>query len=84
MNFEYQAVQIAITRADGGVSIMHYTTLGRGSILPKGAKWFSEPNGIWGRPAVKELIDDQITRAFSDREPPISYRILDKGEEEAD
>lgn len=56
--------KVAITRQDGGVSIMAFVVEGRGSVLPSGAVWFSD--GIWAREPSDANIQDEISRAVPD------------------
>lgn len=56
---------IAIERSDGGVSLMTFITVGRGSILPEGAAWAPElGGGTWFRPASDALIRSEITKVM--------------------
>lgn len=83
MNFKHESVKIAITPAEPGapVAIMHYLTLGRGDILPRGAQWFAKDAGIWARPATDDLVREQIERAYlgNGRPMPLSWAVLPEG-----
>jgi hypothetical protein len=70
-----EAVNIAIRRPDGGVSIMAFLVTGRGSILPSGARWLFD--GWWSRPATPEAIQREVAIV----EPTaLDWRILKTGE----
>jgi hypothetical protein len=56
--------RIAITRQDGGVSIMSFVTLGRGTVLPDGAEWARE--GLWFRQPSDQNIQNEVARAVPD------------------
>lgn len=66
MNFIPSYVQFAVTRSDGGVSVVSYTVLGRGSSLPDGASWFDQESGTWTRPARADLVEAEVRRAVPD------------------
>mgnify|MGYP001599207816 FL=1 len=55
-------VFVAITVDDGTVHIMDFITVGRGSVLPRGAKWVRE--GWWTREPTNENIFAEISRTY--------------------
>ena len=74
---------IAIENDGAPLSVMHYTTTGRGDFLPNGAAWVIAPNaddpfGWWTRPVTDALVFEQIARQFSGngRLMPKRYVIL--------
>lgn len=62
----YAAVKIAITRPDGGVSIMSFLTVGRGNSLPNGADWLDKAIGSWSRPPTDAVVAEEVARAIPD------------------
>jgi len=63
--------KVAITRPDGGVSIMAFVIEGRGPVLPDGAVWFSD--GTWVREADDKNIASEVRRSMPDA---VSWRRI--------
>jgi len=59
MEREHQLV--AITMTDGTLSVMDFLTVGRGSVLPRGAHWLGE--GWWQREPTKGAIERDLAAA---------------------
>jgi hypothetical protein len=55
---QLEQIHVALKRADGGVSIMAFLTVGRGNVLPRGAQWLGD--GWWSRPPTTENIDHEV------------------------
>jgi hypothetical protein len=62
----YEAVKIAISRQDGGVSIMAFLTIGRGNILPAGAMWVDQELGSWMRDSSDSIISSEVRKSVPD------------------
>jgi len=62
----YVAVKIAVTRADGGVSIMSFLTVGRGNLLPSGAQWLDKGVGSWSRQPTDSAVAGEVARSVPD------------------
>lgn len=60
--FETSIQRIAISRPDGGVSLMSFVLSGRGHILPDGARWVDKQRGIWARRAEPAVVAAEIER----------------------
>lgn len=74
-----EAVHIAIRRADGGVSVMALLTVGRGNVLPKGARWLED--GWWSRPATETVIADEVAKVCATEGfKSMGWRVLKPGE----
>lgn len=74
-----QVQKIAITRGDGGVSIMAFVVEGRGGILPEGAVWFSD--GVWVREPSDKNIESEVRKVVPAFE---SWRRISDDEVPAD
>lgn len=75
MTHQYTTVKIAVERADGGVSILSFMTVGRGNALPKGAEWLDQSAGSWSRVPTDASVADEVVRAVPDF--VAWHRILD-------
>lgn len=77
-----QQVKLAITLDDGSLSVMSFLTVGRGSVLPYGARWGTDPSsdteedrakgkeaGSWVRPATDANIFEELSRTFPSIDP---------------
>lgn len=74
-----QTQKVAITRADGGVSIMSFVVEGRGDALPSGAVWFG--GGNWVREPNDENIQSEVAKSVPDH---VSWRRITDAEIPAD
>ena len=72
-----ESILIAITRADGGVSIMNLATIARGNVLPSGAIFFNDASGWWYRDPTDAVIEAEIAQVCPDR---VSWRRIEQGE----
>jgi len=59
---EIEQTLIAIRMNDGRVSIMTFLTRGRGSVLPRGARWIAD--GWWERDPTRGAIEREIAAAL--------------------
>jgi len=80
-------LKVVVKRSDGGVTVMSFATLGRGSILPRGALWHDEKQGIWKRDPSDANLLDEVMRSHpsmsdSGQALPVAvgYRVLGKDE----
>lgn len=76
-----ESVIIAITRKDGGLSLMSLLVVGRGNVLPSGAAWLED--GWWARPSTDAVVESEIAKA---NEPGswVSWRRLQPGDLQED
>lgn len=74
---EFEHVTVAITHPGLPVRLMHFHTVGRGNILPRGAQYLASAPGWWERPPHDDLIEEQVARA-SVGWPPYTWRVLDE------
>lgn len=70
-----QVQKVAVTRADGGISIMGFIVEGRGNVLPDGAVWFS--NGVWAREPNDYNIGNEVVKTVPDH---VSWRRVEDSE----
>lgn len=75
MERTFNTVKIAVERADGGVSILSFVTVGRGNALPDGAQWIDEARGQWSREPTDASVASEVARAVPDG--VAWHRILD-------
>lgn len=79
---DVEQIFIAITREDGGTSVMGFITLGRFSNLPRDpdpAEWADERGGWVRRQATDANIFAEISRVFSGPVPqPVKWRRVKK------
>ena len=80
MEMKNKDILIAISREDGGVSIMSFTVIGRGNVLPSGAIWLKD--GWWSRDSSKEIVDSEVAKATAHPSEPkaISWRFIELSE----
>lgn len=71
-----QDVKVVSTFADGSIAVTHLLTEGRGDSLPFGGEWIDQARGIWKREPTDANILAVLTKAFADREFPVSYKIV--------
>jgi hypothetical protein len=71
--FKIEQVNIALSRKDGGVSIMAFLTVGRGNVLPFGAQWLED--GWWVRPPTDANITNEI-RAIPEAADIVSWAVI--------
>jgi hypothetical protein len=71
--FKLEQISIALSRKDGGVSIMAFLTVGRGSVLPFGAQWLED--GWWVRPPTDANISNEI-RAIPEGPDIVSWVVI--------
>jgi hypothetical protein len=76
-----EQIYIAITRADGGVSIMGFVTVGRGSVLPSDAEWIPGRPGWWRRSPTDAAIFYEVSRSTPDA---TGYHRINKADIPAD
>ena len=75
MKFTPEGVLVAVTRADGGVSVQRVLMVARGSQLPHGAAWIDERAGMWGRDPTPDVIEREVRQAHG--ADAIKWRIID-------
>lgn len=72
---------VALRRADGTVSLMAFLTVARGNVLPRGASWLDERQGVWLRPASAVNIEAEIAAVVAaEGIGVLSWRIIVKPE----
>lgn len=74
---------IAIRMADGSVAIMAFLTVGRGCVLPRGARWRDIENALWEREPTRGAVDREIAAALP-AGGVISWRLIDAAEVPSD
>ena len=80
--FTPDGVLVAVTRSDGGVSLMRFMVLARGGILPDGASWVDQSIGAWARDPTAENIEREVRKQWGAE--AVSWRIVDAAEVPAD
>lgn len=63
---------------------MGLLTVGRGSVLPRGAVWIEDRPGWWRREPTDAVIFEEVSRAFTSGPAATGYRRLLPGEVPAD
>lgn len=72
--FKIEQVHIALSRKDGGVSIMALLTVGRGSVLPLGAQWLED--GWWVRSPSDDVVRNEV-RAMPEADQVIGWKRIE-------
>lgn len=76
--FTPDGVLVAVTRADGGVSLMRFMVLARGGVLPDGASWVDQGIGAWARDPTAANIEREVRKQWGAE--AVSWRIVDNDE----
>lgn len=71
-----ELTKVAVTRSDGTVAILGFVTRGHGSVLPAGARWVSQTDGIWEREANDGNIFSLIVAMYAAGPQPTGYRVV--------
>lgn len=74
-NFTPEGVLVAVTRTDGGVSMMRVLMIARGSIIPFGASWVDQKAGAWARDPSAAVIEHEVRKQFGAE--AMAWRIVD-------
>jgi hypothetical protein len=75
-----ETVKVAITQADDTIAVMSFVTLGRGDVLPFGAKWADKAAAIWMREPTSSNLEHEIGRTAGLALPIKGFRKLTEGE----
>jgi hypothetical protein len=75
---ELEQIYVAISRDDGGVSVMGFLTVGRGSVLPSHAQWIDDQQGWWRREPNDAAIFEEISRSMTVGPQPVSWARINK------
>lgn len=72
--FAPEGVFVAVTRADGGLSIKNVLMVARGSSLEHGATWIDQAAGVWARNPTQDVLEAEVRREFPDAQ---RWRVID-------
>lgn len=73
-----EGVLVAVTRTDGGLSLMRILMIARGNLLPYGAAWIDEKAGIWGRDPSAAVVEHEVSKQFGAE--AASWRMVEDDE----